>query len=382
MWPYFFSETEETDSLRETIDSSRFATVLSERPRWFVLTSQGLLLRLQSSVLPPVVIAEAADAHYGDLSRAKDMASRALVAGADVIKFQHHIPDQEMLREIPMSSNMREPLWDFLERNALTISQHVELSNHCKEIGITYACTPFSFAAAEELESSVAPLFYKIGSGEMLDFPTLEKIAAFGRPMFVSTGMSTRDEVQELYAFLRPKVDTLVLLNCTSAYPAEASEIHLAFVSEMREKYRDVIVGHSEHSKAPHFSLAAIALGARVIERHVTADPALEGPDDAVSMTFEDLAVFVSQARELSQALSVQKAIHPREIEIRSWAHRSLVYTESLQPGDILKSELLWSKRPGTGIPARYRNQFVGRRLVKAVEADTLLEPSDFEEAE
>ena len=346
------------------------------------LTPENLNRTLNDFGRSPIIIAEAADAHYGDLPRAKEMASRALEAGADVIKFQHHIPDEEMLREIPMSSNMKEPLWDFLERNALTLSQHVELSNYCHEIGITYACTPFSLAAARELESSVAPLFYKIGSGEMLDFPTLERIAAFGRPMFVSTGMSTPEEVDELYAFLRPKVETLVLLNCTSAYPAEPSEIHLAFITQMRNKYPDAIIGHSEHSKAPHFSLAAIALGARVIERHVTIDPNLEGPDDDVSMTFEDLAVFVSQARELSEALAVQKAIHPREREIREWAHRSLVYTESLEPGDVLESKFLWSKRPGTGVPARYRDQFVGRRLVKAVKANSLLSPGDFGEEE
>ncbi len=338
--------------------------------------------RLADSGSAPVVIAEAADAHYGDLGRAKEMASRALAIGADVIKFQHHIPHEEMLREIPMSSNMKEPLWDFLERNALTLSQHVELASYCDEIGITYACTPFSLAAAQQLESSVAPLFYKIGSGEMLDFPTLERIAAFGRPMFVSTGMSTPEEVDELYTFLRPKVETLVLLNCTSAYPAAASEVHLTFITEMRRRYPDAIIGHSEHSKAPHFSLAAIALGARVIERHVTIDPDLEGPDDDVSMTFEALGLLVSQAKELSEALAVSKTIHPREMEIRAWAHRSLVYTQDIEPGDVLEPDFLWSKRPGTGVPARYRDLFVGRRVAKAVRANTLLSPSDFEDAE
>lgn len=347
-----------------------------------MLSLSKLTERLADFGSPPIVIAEAADAHYGDMRRARRMAESALAAGADVIKFQHHIPYEEMLREIPMSSNMKEPLWDFLERNALTLSQHVELANYCEQIGITYACTPFSFAAASELELSVAPLFYKIGSGEMLDFPTLERIAKFGRPMFVSTGMSTPEEVDELYAFLRPKVEVLVLLNCTSAYPAEPGEIHLSFITEMRDKYPDAFIGHSEHSKASHFSLGAIALGARVIERHVTVDPNLEGPDDDVSMTFGDLATFVSQARELSKAMSVQKVIHFREREIRQWAHRSLVYTESLEPGDVLEPEFLWSKRPGTGVPARYRNQFVGRRLIKAVKANSLLSPGDFGEEE
>jgi sialic acid synthase SpsE len=112
----------------------------------------------------------------------------------------------------------------------------------------------------------------------------------------------------------------------------------------------------------------------------VTIDVSLEGPDADVSLTFEDLAVFVSQARDLSQALSVRKNIHPREREIREWAHRSLVYTKSLSAGQVLEPGDIWSKRPGTGVPARHRNQFIGRRLLRAVDANTLLSASDFED--
>lgn len=339
---------------------------------------KDLMNRVRDVTRPPLIIAEAADAHYGDLERAKLMALKAKTAGAEVIKFQHHLPQEEMLREIPRSSNMREPLWDFLEKNALKLPQHVELSQYCDQIGITYVCTPFSLVAARELEASVKPLFFKIGSGEMLDFPSLLEIAKFGRPMFLSTGMSTIEEIDELYAFINPLVDEFVLMNCTSAYPTPPEEMHLSFISEMITRYPDAIIGHSEHSRENLYSLAAVALGSRVIERHVTIDEALSGPDAEVSMNFEQLKEFVAQVHDLSIALNVSKKIQPSEWEIRQWAHRSLVYLEDLEAGHTINGPEVWAKRPGTGIPARYRDRYIGRTLRRGVEADTLLSPDDF----
>ena len=128
------------------------------------------------------VIAEAADAHYGSLYRAKDMVLKAKLSGADAIKFQHHIPDAEMLPDIPMSGNMKEPLYDFLLRNALKIDQHIALSEFCKQNTIDYLCTPFSLKAALELENNIDMPAYKIGSGELLDHPTLIEVMKFNKP--------------------------------------------------------------------------------------------------------------------------------------------------------------------------------------------------------
>lgn len=344
-----------------------------------MITSEtDLIDRLTSPSQPPLIIAEVADAHYGDMARAREMILCAKTAGADVVKFQHHIPHEEMLREIPLSSNMGEPLWDFLERNALSIEQHVELADFCQQVEITYACTPFSLAAAEELEALVHPLFYKIGSGEMLDFPTLSAIARFGRPMMISTGMSSVQEIDEMYDLMSELTETLVLLNCTSAYPPSAEDLHLSFVADMITRYPRAIVGHSEHTAENHFSLAAIALGARVIERHVTIDASLKGPDASVSLSFPDFEVFVRQANELWIAMSVEKKIQDREREIREWAHRSLVYTKDLYPGHTIASTDIWGKRPGTGIPSRYLSQYLGRQLHKVVQANTLVQDQDF----
>lgn len=334
---------------------------------------------MKDSSEPPVVIAEAADAHYGEITRAKEMAVAAKDAGADVIKYQHHIPSEEMLRDIPQSSNMAEPLWDFLERNALSLSQHIELKTFCREIGITYACTPFSLTAAKELEAEVNPPFYKIGSGEMLDFPTLAEISTFGKAMIISTGMSTVDEVDEMYAFMAPLTKHLVLMNCTSAYPTRPQDMHLSFIAEMRARYPKAVIGHSEHSRDNHFSLAAVALGARVLERHVTIDPSLAGPDADVSLTFPQLKEFINLVKELTIALNVPKVIQEREHEIREWAHRSLVYLGDFEEGHVLTEANIWGKRPGTGVPSRFRSRYVGRKLARSVKENTLLRDEDFE---
>lgn len=339
---------------------------------------EEVLRKLVSNSLPPVVIAEAADAHYGDMDRAKQMVLAAKASGADVVKFQHHLPAAEMLPDIPMSSNMTEPLWDFLNRNALTISQHEELKTFCDNHDIAYACTPFSIDAAKELEEFIDPFIYKIGSGEMSDHPTLLRIAEFGKPMFVSTGMSTVEEIVDTYHLLIDRVPLLVLLNCTSAYPPRADQMHLNFISEMARLFPRAVIGHSDHFPSNEFSLAAFALGARVIERHFTVDESLVGPDQEVSLSQASLAELVQSLGSLAQGMNSIKEIHEGEIEIREWAHRSLVYLRSLRAGTVLEQGDIWGKRPGTGVPSKRLDDFIGKKLVVDVEENTLLSESHF----
>src|SRR5260370_11937106 len=152
---------------------------------------------------PVFIVAEACDNHLGNLSVAKEMALQAKLAGADAVKYQHHLPDEEMLPDAPMSDNFQEPLYEFLKKHALSLDQHAELMAYCESIGITYLCTPFSYAAAKELAQAGRIDAFKIGSGEMTDIPSLMKIAALGKPMILSTGMATLDEVDETVTALR-----------------------------------------------------------------------------------------------------------------------------------------------------------------------------------
>ena len=334
--------------------------------------------QILDSQCPPLVIAEFADSHFGSLSKAKELATAARASGADIAKFQHHIVHEEMLRDIPLSSNMREPLWDFLTRNALSIDQHVELASHCKDVGIDYLCTPFSVKAALELQDRVNPNMYKIGSGEMLDLPSISEIAKLGKPLIISTGMSSMAEVMETYAHVVNLGSPFVLMNCTSGYPPHPSEANLGFISQAKKLFPAAIIGHSDHFPDIDIALAAVALGARVIEKHVSDFDGTLGPDTSSSISFSSLAELVQSSKRIHSSLASEKRVHKSEEEIRAWAHRSLVYLEDLPAGASLESHHFWSKRPGTGIPARKRESFIGRVLTRPVKADTLISEEDF----
>jgi N-acetylneuraminate synthase len=242
-----------------------------------------------------------------------------------------------MLRDIPLSGNMKEPLYDFLVKNALKIEQHVELNSFCIQNSIDYLCTPFSLKAALELESNIDLPAYKIGSGEMLDHPTIKEIMKFGKPMIISTGMSTIEEIDLTYEIIKNHSPGFVMMNCTSAYPPNYSDIHISFTKDMVNRYPKAIIGFSDHSPGLEVVLAAFVLGAKVIEKHITLSHELSGPDQSVSIDFQDLKKMIEQLTNLGMALKSKKEIHPTEIEIRSWAHRSLVYNYDLKKGEKLK---------------------------------------------
>ena len=196
---------------------------------------------------PVYVIAEGCDNHMGDLEAAKEMCRRAKLAGADCIKFQHHLPDEEMLPDVPMSSNFDVPLYEFLKQHALTLDQHMELMRYCKEIDIQYLCTPFSLKAAYEL-NEIGVEAFKIGSGEMTDIPSLVKIAELGKPMIVSTGMCTLEEIQRTYDALIATGVPLAFTNCLSEYPPRYEDVNLKVICEMQSRFAKAVIGHSDHT--------------------------------------------------------------------------------------------------------------------------------------
>jgi len=258
------------------------------------------------------IIAEACDNHLGNIQTAKEMIRLAKLAGADAIKFQHHIPDEEMLPDVPMSDNFDMPLYEFLKKYALTIEQHAELKKYCDEIGIQYLCTPFSWKAAKELHEIGVDVF-KIGSGEMTDIPTLRKIAGFGKPMIISTGMCTFEEIDRTYNELKSRVP-LVLMNCVSEYPPIYEDINLKVINLMMERYSEAIIGHSDHTPDLYTRFAAVVLGAKVIEKHVIIDKRQPGPDQSVSIDFKELAELVEGIRKIEAALGDKKCF----ISVRS----------------------------------------------------------------
>lgn len=318
------------------------------------------------------IIAEGCDNHLGNLETAKEMVRQSKASGADAIKFQHHLPDQEMLKEgVPMSDNFNMPLYEFLQRYALTLDQHVELMEYCRELGIIYLCTPFSRKAAEEI-NEIGVTAFKIGSGELTDIPTLKVIASFGKPMILSTGMAELQEIDETVEALRPINDQIILMNCTSEYPTPHKDVHLGVIRELQERY-DLIVGHSDHTPDIYTCIAAVAMGAKLLEKHLILDRRQPGPDQSVSIEPYELYQLVQAVRRVEEALGGGKTVREREKPIRAWAHRSVVSLQPIAKGTRIAEGMVWTKRPGTGIPAKRLDDVIGKLAKVDIPTDHLI---------
>jgi N-acetylneuraminate synthase len=325
-----------------------------------------------------LVIAEACDNHFGSIDKAKKMIELAKEAGADVIKFQHHLPDEEMLPDVPKSDNFNESLYDFLKKNALKLNDHKILKDYCQNVGITYLCTPFSYQAAKEL-MNLNVCGFKIGSGELSDHPTIKKISEFKKPMLLSTGMSTEDEIKETYSILLNKNIEFGFMNCLSEYPPAYEDLNLKYILKMKKIFDKAVIGHSDHTNDIFSSIAAVTLGAIIIEKHITLDKSFKGPDSDVSIDFNDLTKLVYQIRLIEKSLGNERKINNKEKIIRSWAHRSIVTIKKIKKGEIFSEENIWTKRPGTGIPAKEYENVLGKTSNKDVKNNTLLNIDDIQ---
>ncbi len=327
---------------------------------------------------PVFIVAEGCDNHLGNLAVAMEMVLQAKLAGADAIKFQHHLPDEEMLPDIPMSDNFQQPLYEFLKQHALTLADHIALMRHCEACGIQYLCTPFSYKAALEL-NDIGVQAFKIGSGEMTDIPSLRKISHFTKPMILSTGMATLEEIDETVVALREEGASPALLNCVSEYPPNYQDLNLRVIETLRARYPHLVIGHSDHTPDLFTAFAAVALGACIIEKHVILNKLQPGPDQSVSIDMADLHELVSGVRKIEQALGSRKAVQPRERQIREWAFRSVVSLVEIESGQEITPHMVWTKRPGTGIPSKQLPAVIGRRARVRILANTLLRWEDLE---
>ncbi|MDZ4768264.1 MAG: N-acetylneuraminate synthase family protein [Chloroflexota bacterium] len=321
---------------------------------------------------PCFIIAEGCDNHLGNMDTAREMVLQAKACGADAIKFQHHLPDEEMLREgVPMSKNFNMPLYDFLKLYALTLDEHVELMRFCEQIGIIYLCTPFSRKAAEEL-NEIGVQAFKIGSGELTDLPTLKRICAFGKPVILSSGMSTWDEIDETIHTLLPISEQLALMNCVSEYPAIYEDINLGVIPQLAARY-DIPIGHSDHTPDIYTCFGAVAMGAKLLEKHIILDRRQPGPDQSVSIEPYELYQLVQGTRRIEVALGTEKKVHEGEKAIRSWAHRSVVSIAPIPAGTVITEEHIWTKRPGTGIAAKHLETILGKTARIDIPKDKLI---------
>ena len=249
----------------------------------------------------------------------------------------------------------------------------------CDEIGITYLCTPFSYKAACELEDAGLAYAFKIGSGEMTDIPSLKRIAEFGKPMIISTGMCTLEEVDRTYNALKNTGISLAFTNCLSEYPPIYEDINLGVIKQMKKRYPDVVIGHSDHTPDLYTCYAAVAFGASIIEKHVILNKTTPGPDQTVSIDFMELHNLVDGCQKVYKSLGNEKKIRPKEETIRQWAFRSIVSNCEIKTGTVITQDMIWSKRPGTGIPSWKMEEIIGKTAVKNINKNVLLKEEDFQ---
>ena len=329
------------------------------------------------------IIAEAGVNHNGDPRLAERLVDAAADAGADAVKFQTFRAEALASASAPkaayqkMTTNAAESQLAMLKRLELSPEGHRRALARARKRRIQFLSTPFDKESADFLQKLGVPAF-KLPSGEVTNHPLLRHVARKGRPVILSTGMSTLAEVREAVAVLRRAgCRKLTVLHCVSNYPADPKDANLRAMATMAKAFR-VPVGWSDHTPGATASIAAVALGASVIEKHFTLDKRLPGPDHAMSLDPKELKFFVAALREASSALGDGvKAPRPCEAPIRRVARRSLVLKSSMKKGSILKAADLTAKRPGTGLPPSRLAFVVGRRLRRSLPADRPLRPGD-----
>ena len=327
--------------------------------------------RLIGDDCPPYVIAEACVNHQGDFEHAKKMVVFAHAMGADAIKFQMHILDDEMLRQVPMSHNFEKSLWDTIADTNFSTEQHAELMRFCEEVGIQYLCTPFSKKSADILDE-LGIVAFKTGSGELTNIPLMRHIAAKGKPMIVSTGMSLIDEIAETVNVLKGMGVPLVLTHCVSAYPCPYERVNLQMVPRLAQLF-GVPVGLSDHSRGIYTAIASVALGACVLEKHFTFDRTQPGPDHKSSIEGYELGELVKGARAVFLADGAEREIFPEEREIVAWARESVVSIVPIAKGTKITPDMVTVKRPTAGadaFPARELDAVIGKTSAADIAAD------------
>lgn len=330
-----------------------------------------------------LVIAEAGVNHNGDMSLARRMIQVAAQAGADYVKFQTFSAERLVTRQAPKASYQArstgagETQYAMLRRLELSETMHRELLATCKDLGIGFLSTGFDEQSVDML-AGIGQEFFKVPSGEITNLPYLRHVGAYGRKVLLSTGMSTLAEAESALQALEhagTSRDLVTVLHCSSAYPTPDSQANLRAILTMREQL-GVAVGYSDHTLGTEIAIAAVALGATVIEKHFTLDRRLEGPDHGASLEPMELEALVRSIRRVELALGDgHKRAMPDEAENLASARKSVVAAKTIRKGESFDAGNLTVKRPGTGISPMRWDELLGKTARRDYEPDELIDP-------
>jgi len=329
---------------------------------------------------PAFVIAEAGVNHNGDPALARALVDAAADSGADAVKFQTFRTAALTSRAAPKAEYQiattggGESQSEMLARLELGVETLTALQAHAAMRGLVFFSTPFDEGSADTLGALGVPLF-KVASGEITNLPLLRHVATKGQPIILSTGMSTLDEVDAALAAIRGVADVSVaLLHCVSAYPAPVGDVNLRAMDTLRERF-GCPVGLSDHTLGLEVAFAAVARGAVIVEKHLTLDKALAGPDHRASLEPGEMAALVRGIRNVEAALGDgEKRPMPSELDTRRVARKSLVAARPIRAGERLAKESIVIKRPGTGVSPAELDRALGRRVRRDLAADDVID--------
>lgn len=326
-----------------------------------------------------VVIAEAGVNHNGSLEVAKQLALHAKKCGADIVKFQTAKLESLVSKNAGMADYQKQNIGkemsqrEMLENLLLSYDEFTALADYCKEIGICFLSTPFDLESIDFLDALGCEM-WKIPSGEITDLPYLEKIAETGKEIILSTGMSEIEEIEAALSILRKGTDKITILHCTTQYPTPFEDVNLKAMRTLRERF-GYEVGYSDHTKGIAIPVAAVAMGARVIEKHFTLDKAMEGPDHKASLEPDEFAEMVQSIRNLEKAMGTgEKKPARSELPNRAVARKSIIAARNIRKGDVFTEENLTTKRPGDGISPMRWHEILGQRAIRDFTEDELIE--------
>lgn len=335
--------------------------------------------RLVGQNQPPLVIAEIGINHEGSLQKAIQMVDDAYAVGCECVKFQSHVIEDEMIPNDVVPGNATESIWNIMSRCALSEDEEAQLKGYVESKGMIFLCTPFSRAAAERLER-LGVCSYKIGSGECNNYPLIRHIAAYGKPVILSTGMNDLPSIEPSVEILREARVPFALLHCTSMYPTPYEKVRLGALAELATHFPDAVIGLSDHSLGNYTCFAAVALGASILEKHFTSDKKWPGPDIPISIDPPELEDLIKGSRNIHQALGGSKTVLPEEQPTIDFAYACVVALCDIKRSQTLTEENIWVKRPGTGeIKASHYQNLLGKTAQNHIAKDSQLRWADIQ---
>ncbi|MDW1964756.1 MULTISPECIES: N-acetylneuraminate synthase family protein [unclassified Vibrio] len=327
----------------------------------------------------PLVIAEIGINHEGSLKVAFEMVDAAIEGGAEVIKHQTHVVEDEMSGEAKnvIPGNADVSIYEIMERCSLNEEDETKLKEYVESKGAIFISTPFSRAAAERLERMNVPA-YKIGSGECNNYPLLDLIASYGKPVILSTGMNDIPSIQKAVDIFRKHKTPFCLLHTTNLYPTPDHLIRIGAMEQLQEAFSDAVVGLSDHSIDNLACLGAVAAGASVLERHFTDSKDRPGPDICCSMDAAECAELITQSKRMAKMRGGKKEPAKEEQVTIDFAYASVVTIAEIKAGEQFTRDNLWVKRPGTGdFLADDYESLLGKKAKADIVADIQLKKSD-----